>query len=543
MSERTREGGLPQPGAQILVTGAAGGIGMHAVRVLCEAGYRVRAVDRLSLAEAQLSHEDVIHRDAVEWSRVDLTRCSRAALERLVEGCEGIIHAAAKVSLTEEYEEFVAINVDVTRALYEVGSAAGVKRFVYMSCGSLYAQRRGVLGEDSEIAITNGYEQSKLDGERALPAEPGPSQAAWTILRPALVYGPFCRRMSAGAVTVPPILRGFSRYLPGFTGGPRTNWCHAEDAARAALFVMAREDTAQRVFNVGDDTPLGLGEVMTSITEAYGLEVGMLFAFPGGGLQTILGPLLNRDAVVDPLRLVLRQIWRRVQQNYDLSSPLRPRIDRKAIIYTTEDALVDASALRALGWSPRWDDFRAGIVETIRWYQDRGWVPRYDTQTMLELEAREFERGLSVNEVLEGGWTDGEGKTRRARLDLDVEFPPLRPLAPVRGNLDGTIELGGVGEGVVRGTIAIDGPLAKEARYEFGFAVSAPDGVTNYRFQGHKRLDLAHPFESLSQLDGELFDQHGASLGTISVAFDPAERVLPLLVSLRFLTRVRGEAV
>ncbi len=41
------------------------------------------------------------------------------------------------------------------------------------------------------------------------------------------------------------------------------------------------------------------------------------------------------------------------------------------------DLVVDASRLRALGWTPRFPEFRAGFAEVLRWYQAERWVPRY----------------------------------------------------------------------------------------------------------------------------------------------------------------------
>ena len=421
------EVGWPEPrlgrGARVLVTGAAGGLGANLVKALVETGYRVRAVDRVELADTHLARDPWIveHAGAVEWVRADL---QVGRLRGLVAGCDGVVHAAARVSLTEDYDAFVGPNVEVTRRLRQAARQAGVDHLVYVSCGTLYAPTGGVLDEDSPLELTTGYARSKREAEWAAQSQAGP---AWTILRPGLLYGPYCRTMSAGVVTLPPILRQFISYVPGLTGGPRTNWCHVTDAARAACFVLGRPAAQGRVLNVADATPLGLGEVLTAMTEACGLELGPLLPFPTTMTRGVLTPLINHDVVFDTARTVLRQLWKRVQTTHQIRSPLRPRVDRKALHHTSGDAIVDASALRALGWVPRWEDLREGIVPTVQWYQARGWLPRYDTQAALELEQATQTRGFGFNEELTGQLELEGGACRSMTLDLDAAFGPHGP--------------------------------------------------------------------------------------------------------------------
>jgi nucleoside-diphosphate-sugar epimerase len=521
------------PGARVLVTGAAGGAGSHVVRVLVAAGYTVRATDKVILREAQRALEDDgVLPGVVEWQRAELLRAGEA--ERLVAGCDAVIHTAAQVSLTESHDELVEPNVRMVQRLYDAACAAGVKHLVHFSCASLYRSAKGLRDESAEIEPTNDYERSKWESEEVLRAGQGPTR--WTILRPAHLYGPHCKTMSAGIVTIPPMIHLFMHYLPGFTGGPRTNWCHAEDAARAALCVLGNPDALDRVFNVADSTPLGMGEVLTSLMEAYGLELGPMLPFPSAGVQEAANPFINQDVVFDVLRLALRALWKRVQLTHHLDSPLRPRVDRKALIYMSGDAIVDASALRALGWAPRWTGFRAGIVDTVRWYQEQGWVPRYDSQALRELEEVDRQRGFGFGEVLEGYWTDGEGREREMRLELDIEFPPIPRFArKAQGNLDGTVWVRGLASHVpLHGTIQF--PLWGQGRiiYEFGFCGDAEEV---YRFYGRKELDPLHPIRSLETLDGVLVNGRGLEIGRARLSFGMKEQLVPLLMSLRFLLR------
>lgn len=530
------------PGAHLFVTGAAGGLGAHVARVCLEAGYQVTATDLIPF-EASALYEELSALYAagqLRWVRADLSRLQGAAFDALVEGVDAVIHAAAIVSLSEDDEDFVKVNVEAVRALYEACQRQGVRRFVHYSCGSLYKTGGGMLTEQSPLEAQNGYERSKLDAELALRQATDQERCAWTILRPGMLYGPYCHTMGAALVTLPPIMHRFISYLPGLTGGPRQSWCHAEDAASAALTVLGDERSFGQIYNVADPTPLGFGELLTSMMEAYGLDVvGPLVPFPSAALQLAL-PLLNRDVVFDQLRTVMRQLWRRVLLTYGLESPLRPRVDREALFYASGDSILETSALGALGWKPKYHDCREGIVPTIRWYQERGWVPRYDSHTLMELRERERTRGFGFNEALQGRWVDDMGAAYELILDLDVEFPPVSQLvARFYGVIDGTITIKGLlDEAPLEGTLAIDWFGDARATYEFGF--KDRDGHTR-RFCGYKELSWRHPIASAQRLDGVVVDQHGRQVATASLMFQFAQQWVPLLVSLRFLTGAQEE--
>ncbi len=524
----------------LVVTGAAGGVGAHVVQRAVAEGWRVRAVDIISAKDAFLANTPwyVAHADQIEWTRLDLSRTTHLA--GVFEGANAVIHCAARVSLDEAPEVYTRANTDVTRAVWEAANEAGVAYVVALSCATFYAHDERLVDETSTVAPSNHYEASKLAAERILQEDAG-AEAAWTILRPAHVYGPFCRTMGAGFVTLPPILRQFLSYLPGLTGGPRANWCHAEDVARAALFVVEHSEAcAGEVFHVADEAPLAVGEVLTSMTEALGLEVGPNVPFPTLVTRGVLTPLIDNEPVFDMLRGILRQLWKRVQSTHLIDSPLRPRLDRRALLYTVSDAVVDASKLQQLGWSPRWPDLREGIVETVRWYQHAGWLPRYDTQAMLEVQDALNTRGFAFNEELDGVLRLAHGHTRSVQLDLDVSFGLADGWTTnLQGHIDGTIQLDRAEPRQVRGTLTVDWLGRGRTVYEFGYEGSDGRG---YRFHGVKQLRWSRPVKSVERLDGVIWRDDGEEVGEASLTFDVGARIVPFLVSLRFLTRNRDEA-
>lgn len=514
-----------QPGERVLVTGAMGGVGRHIVQALVDAGCEVRAVDLRAPDELVAELVDI---DAVEWVQGDLLKVKLAPL---VQGCKAVVNCAAKVGLSESYNELVETNVDLIEHLYEACVDAGVTHFVHFSAGQIYEPARGLRDEQARLAPGNAYEETKVEGENVLP--PRAESTHWTILRPALVYGPHCVSMSAGLVTLPPILRNFMPLLPGFTGGSRANWCHVEDLASATMAVLGNPRAYEQIFNVGDDTPLGNGEAVTAMAEAYGLPIGPLVPFPNGAVLLAFSPVVDRDYLEQSLRQILRQIWKRICQRYGLESPLRPKLDRNALFYVAEDTVVDAAKLKALGWAPEYVSLRDGITDTVRWYQEHGWVPKYDIET--EAQVREQGSfGFSVSQKLDGHWfSPEEAVTRPVQLSVDLEFRNVLTL-DFSGQLEGMAWFEGLATNVgVSGTVQVKVLSSRTICFEFGFEDPKHGG---HRCELEATFNPLRPFSSMSMLKGRIVNKHGDLVGNVELNLGFAEQVIPLLMSFRPLS-------
>lgn len=526
--EKTKKTHLGR-GQTVLVTGAAGGVGRHVVRAALDAGLRVRAADRVK-AEAVELHGLFDPEADVDWRAVELAATD---LEALTDGCQAVIHCAALVSLSESYTEIAGVNVRLVRELYRACEENAVEHMVHFSCGAVYRPGPGVRVESDALWASNAYEQSKIDSERVFPHRP--EQTRWTILRPALVYGPHCAAMSAGIATLPPLVRALMPYLPGITGGPRTNWCYVEDAASAALAVLGNEAAFEQTFNVADDTALGFGEAVTSITEAYRLEVGALVPFPNTTLWTALSPLIDHDIVFDVARKLLRRRWRKLLERQGLKSPLRPRVDRNALFYVERDNILGADALKTIGWRSKYNDFREGISETIRWYQQHGWAPRFDTQTQVRIQDEKQTLGLRYNTGLSGYWVDSaSGEKAPVTLRMQVEFPSVTRFArELDGNIDGRLSIEGLAkDAIISGTVRIRLLSETGMIWEMGFedASGAP-----YRLKLVNRLSVKEPLGSVTAIYGDLVDGSAEPVGHIHLNFDLRGQFLPSLLSVRLL--------
>jgi 2-alkyl-3-oxoalkanoate reductase len=349
----------------ILVTGAAGTVGNYVVSLAEAAGHRVIATD-LRPAGVRVPVRG-------EVRAADLT--DGEALRSLVRGCDAVVHTAARLDVDANSAELTRVNTDAVVQLYQAAGEAGVKRFVHMSDAILYASSGSPIREDAPLAPKGRYGMSKHGAEVFLLAQERGS-LPWTILRAAAVYGRRGRHFAASLLAVGPILRLALPVVPRFEGGPRHTMVHAEDVARALLFVLDREDTAYQVFNVSDGDVLPLGDRISITLDAYGLRTFPAGAAPQATIGA-LGRLCQLPAPYYSADVAALAAWRMVVMRHGLRPALRPRLDREALPLLYEDLVVDASRLRELGWEPRFASFGTGWREVLRWYQAERWVPRY----------------------------------------------------------------------------------------------------------------------------------------------------------------------
>ncbi|MCO4774131.1 MAG: UDP-glucose 4-epimerase GalE [Deltaproteobacteria bacterium] len=158
-------------GARLLVTGGAGYIGSHAVRVLCDLGADVVVLDSLYTG----------HRPAVDGRArliVGDVRDPAAVTEAMV-GADAVLHFAALALVGEsvrEPERYVDVNVHGTRCLAQEAEAAGVKAFVLSSTAATYGEDvPSPITEDQPQRPCNPYGESKAAAEAVLAAAAFPA--------------------------------------------------------------------------------------------------------------------------------------------------------------------------------------------------------------------------------------------------------------------------------------------------------------------------------------------------------------------------------
>ncbi len=494
---------------KIAVTGAAGALGAQVVRLAVEAGHEVIAIDKHS---ANLTEHEA---QKVEHRRGDLT--SRKFCHEAVQGAQILIHTAARNDPSLSYDKLATINFDAVRWLYDACQAQGVTRFVQVSAASLYVPGRSILTEESEIEPDSAYTHTKADAERFLRSR-SVGTPSWTILRPSLMYGPGVRSFGASLLTLPPMLRLLFPYVPGLTGGYRNNWVHVEDLARAALLVAQAPEAERQTYNVADETILSQGEILDAMMQAYGLAVGPTVPMSTNVLANI-APLIDSALVFRAITRLVDPLWNSVVTRHKLENALSPSLHPSGVAYLLGDRMISSDKLRALGWAPQWPDLRTGMADTVRWYQQKGWLPNYQALP----GDGEFDEGIGfgLHESLEGRatWAPGvKAEDNFCMLDMDITFPSLRRL-PVDQSalLEGTISLDHIAEkAALHGTLSIH-KMERRMVYEFGFD---GDDETSYRFRGEKNLTILGNIRDFARLPGVIINSRGEEIAQLDLAMD-----------------------
>jgi dihydroflavonol-4-reductase len=148
----------------VLVTGGAGFIGSHLVRLLLARGETVRVLERPG---APAEHLPL---DRVELLRGDIR--DRAAVAGAVRGCRAVYHLAANPNLwTRPRGQFRQVNYLGTVNVLDEAVAAGAERVLHTSTESILTRARQTapIAEDQRVSLADvigPYCRSKYLAER-----------------------------------------------------------------------------------------------------------------------------------------------------------------------------------------------------------------------------------------------------------------------------------------------------------------------------------------------------------------------------------------
>lgn len=169
----------------VLLTGATGFVGSHVAEALVRRGDTVRTLAR---AGSDTTFLDSL---GVRVVRGDLT--DAAVLKTAADGCDVVVHCAAKVGDWGHVDGYRAVNVEGLRNLLDATLGKPLHRFVHVSSLGVYAARHHYATDETEPLPNDhidGYTQSKVESERLALQYHRKQHVPVTILRPGFVYGP-----------------------------------------------------------------------------------------------------------------------------------------------------------------------------------------------------------------------------------------------------------------------------------------------------------------------------------------------------------------
>jgi len=314
---------------KVLVTGASGFIGRPLTAALADAGHAVRAAVRDRRAQGFPGGVEVA-------LQPDLGRPVFWA--PLLSGVDAIVHLAGIAHAGPDVAEtsYDRVNHVATAELARAAAAAGVRRFVFMS--SIRAQTGAAadapLSETDARQPTDAYGRSKLAAEAAVRA----SGVPYTILRPALVYGPGVKGnvaslMRLAALPVP---------LPFGALSNRRSLLALDNLIAAIRFALENARATNETFIVADPDAISVAELAAMLRTAAG-RTPRLVPLPVGLLSAMLS-LAGRRGMVERLAGTLVAEPRKL-----MAAGWRPVIDTETAIAQ----MVQAASPRKSGTASR----------------------------------------------------------------------------------------------------------------------------------------------------------------------------------------------
>jgi nucleoside-diphosphate-sugar epimerase len=322
----------------VLVTGATGFTGRHAVARLLEAGHRVRALVRSAdKARTLLEPLGLMKDDFVVGDMTDAEAVAQA-----VAGCDAVIHAAAAVSVTKAGggDPFEA-NVEGARVVLGAARAAGLDPIVFVSSMTAILDPknpRATRADSPLVESATRYGRSKAASDRLARAlRDGGAPIA--IVYPSGIIGPD----DPGRSESMSAFRSFLQFMIETEGG--TQFVDVRDVG-----LLLERIVTERFHGgvVAAGTFFTWRDLRRTIADVTGARIGALRA-PGpvirgaGRAADLVSRLTGRSLVFTHESMEIATRWRPID---------------------------DSPALAELGvrWRPAEDTLR----DTYAWFLERG---------------------------------------------------------------------------------------------------------------------------------------------------------------------------
>jgi UDP-glucuronate 4-epimerase len=237
----------------VLLTGAAGLIGMALRPLLAAHGHRVVPIDITDFGRGDAALRIVALND-------------RRALDALVaaEAIDAVIHCGAisgPMLARGEPLKLVAANIDGTAQLLDVARLAGMRRFVFCSSISVYGNvGPGRITEATALKPTSLYGATKVACEQLIQGMRAEYGLSGVSVRIGRVYGAYRRAnchlktmlvdAAAGRETVIPCDPGFVYH-----------YVYVEDVAAAIIAALESPHLPSGEYNVGSGQALAMPQI------------------------------------------------------------------------------------------------------------------------------------------------------------------------------------------------------------------------------------------------------------------------------------------
>ena len=257
------------------VTGGAGFVGSHLVKLLLEEGHKVTVIDNLHKGKKE-NLASVINK--IEFQKIDIRDCE--SMRKVLKNIDGVFHQAALTIVQDSFsrpEEYFDVNVCGTENIFKLAIENKFK-VVYASSSSVYGHKLETpIAEDTERNPINPYGKTKLETEH-LVEKYSKLNVEIIGLRYFNIFGIGQTLDYAGVITkfLDRINEGKAPIIFG-SGSQIRDFIHVSDVAKANLMAM-NSNSSNLIVNIGTGNAVSVLDLANMMTNASGSKIEPMFA-------------------------------------------------------------------------------------------------------------------------------------------------------------------------------------------------------------------------------------------------------------------------
>jgi dihydroflavonol-4-reductase len=251
---------------KVFLTGPDGMLGSSICRELLKQGYDVRA---LCLPDRKNKNIRGLPVEYVTGNILDSEK-----LERVMKGCQVVVHCAARVSVWPRRDPLInLVNIDGTRNVMRAAENTGVQKMIHIGSASSFGFG-SMEHPGDENSVYNGwtygmdYLDSKYFAQKLLLERHRETGFPVVIIAPTYMIGPYDSAPSSGKVLIS-LYNGSMKYF----GKGGKNFVCSTDVARATVNAIWKGRTGECY--ISGNQNLSYGEFFSRAFGILGMEKGL----------------------------------------------------------------------------------------------------------------------------------------------------------------------------------------------------------------------------------------------------------------------------
>jgi nucleoside-diphosphate-sugar epimerase len=360
--------------ARFLILGGCGFIGRHLVKYLhdkklasfvCVADKVPYPIAALSGPELAIFNDEsfLVHKQADLRQPVHVEKAFAMAGGKY----DYCINLAAVTKYSQAKEVYAANIVDVAKVTAAHAAKTGVKRYIHVSTGQVYKNKKPAT-EESKLDPWTAIAQAHVEAEGLVRATP---DLNYVIVRPATVYGTSDQLGLTPRLIIGSIKKELNVKMEClYSKDLRVNTVHVDDVAKALHFLCTKGEKGQ-IYNLADKNDTDCGKINDLLEEIFGIKTSFLNAIKMSAASAMGTKFLVSFANDEHLKP-----FSDACKKYGIAdTPLTPYLDEELI--KEVNIAVDGSKIEKLGFTYDHPTVTvASLKAVLEDYIEKGFFPK-----------------------------------------------------------------------------------------------------------------------------------------------------------------------